>query len=138
MEYSYEFSAYSNLGSMGWGVLLAYGILMLIFIVAMWKVFVKAGRKGWESLIPIYNIYVLTKILDKPTRWFWGMFVPFMNFVVLFIRIFVAPFRLAKKFGKWTGFGLGLLFLSIIFYPILGFGKAQYVWTTEKKEVVTA
>ena len=32
----------------------------------------------------------------------------------------------AKNFGKGVGFALGLIFLGIIFFPILGFGDATY------------
>jgi hypothetical protein len=32
----------------------------------------------------------------------------------------------AKVFGKGSGFGIGLIFLPIIFYPILAFGDAKY------------
>jgi len=83
-------------------------------------------------------MHIMTKILNKPSRWFWGMFVPGMNIVVAFIRAFVAPFKLAEKFGKSGGFGVGLLLLPIIFFPILWFGKAEYVGSIEKKEVITA
>ena len=33
---------------------------------------------------------------------------------------------LAKSFGKGVGFGIGLILLPIIFFPILGFGSATY------------
>jgi hypothetical protein len=33
----------------------------------------------------------------------------------------------ATSFGKDTGFGIGLIFLGFIFYPILGFGDAKYI-----------
>ncbi|MBZ0199154.1 MAG: DUF5684 domain-containing protein, partial [Ignavibacteriaceae bacterium] len=33
---------------------------------------------------------------------------------------------LAKVFGKGGGFAAGLIFLPMIFYPILGFGDAEY------------
>jgi hypothetical protein len=33
---------------------------------------------------------------------------------------------MAKSFGKGVGFGIGLALLGIIFWPILGFGSAQY------------
>ena len=36
-------------------------LALLIFCVAvMWKVFCKAGEPGWASLIPFYNLYVMT------------------------------------------------------------------------------
>ena len=44
------------------------------------------------------------------------------NFVML-ILTYVA---LAEKFGKGGGFAVGLILLGIVFFPILGFGGAQY------------
>ncbi len=50
------------------------------------------------------------------------MLIPFVNFIILIILII----DLAKSFGKGVGFGIGLLLLAVIFFPILGFGSAQY------------
>ncbi|MDD6193345.1 MAG: DUF5684 domain-containing protein [Lachnospiraceae bacterium] len=36
--------------------------LSVLLIVALWKVFIKAGEPGWKCLIPIYNVYMLFKI----------------------------------------------------------------------------
>lgn len=36
--------------------------LSILLIVALWKVFEKAGEKGWKSLIPLYNLYIYCKI----------------------------------------------------------------------------
>jgi hypothetical protein len=35
--------------------------------------------------------------------------------------------ELAKSFSKGAGFGVGLAFLGFIFFPVLGFGEAQFV-----------
>ncbi|MBQ3325714.1 hypothetical protein IJG79_00990 [Candidatus Saccharibacteria bacterium] len=42
----------------------------IITIIASWRIFVKAGEKGWKSLIPIYNFYILYKICGMK-KWFW-------------------------------------------------------------------
>lgn len=99
------------------------GVAVLAMMIAsMWRVFQKAGQPGWAVLVPIYNIVVLLKITGKPTWWLALFFVPLANFVVM-ILIVVA---LAKSFGKSTGFGIGMLFFGFVFYPILGFGSAEY------------
>ncbi|MFH1476993.1 MAG: DUF5684 domain-containing protein [Verrucomicrobiota bacterium] len=98
---------------------LAFSILM---IVAMWKVFVKAGRPGWAVLIPIYNTYVFLKIAGKPGWWLIWFFIPLLNLVFGII----ATMAFAQNFGKGVGFAVGLIFLPIIFIPILAFGEAQY------------
>jgi hypothetical protein len=91
-------------------------------IAAWWKIFTKAGQPGWACIIPIYNLYVWCKIVGRPWWWILLMLIPFVNFIILIILII----DLAKSFGKGVGFGIGLLLLPIIFFPILGFGSAQY------------
>src|SRR5213083_3264088 len=99
------------------------GLLIALFlIVAMWKVFTKAGQPGWASIIPIYNLYIWCKIVGRPWWWILLMLIPFVDFIILII-LFI---DLAKSFGKGAGFGIGLILLPIIFWPILGFGSAQY------------
>lgn len=97
--------------------------LLFLTIVGFWKVFKKAGKPGWASIIPIYNMVVLLEIVKRPSWWIILMFIPFVNFVVMI----VVMIQLAKLFGKGTGFGVGLALLNFIFFPILGFGKAQYL-----------
>ena len=98
-------------------------IIAIISLVAMWKVFVKAGKPGWAVLIPIYNVYVMLEIVGRPWWWLLLLLIPLVNFVIIIILMI----DLAKSFGKGAGFGLGLFFLSFIFMLILAFGDAQYV-----------
>jgi hypothetical protein len=99
------------------------GLLIgLLIIVAMWKVFTKAGQPGWASIIPIYNLYIWCKIVGRPWWWILLMLIPFVNFIVAIILCI----DMAKSFGKGVGFGIGLALLGLIFWPILGFGSAQY------------
>ena len=109
-------------GSVGIVTMLIGLAIALLIVASMWKIFVKAGEPGWAAIIPIYNFLVLLKIAGKPMWWIILLFIPLVNFVILAI----VCIALAKNFGKGAGFGLGLLFLGIIFYPILGFGDARY------------
>ncbi|MES2982276.1 MAG: DUF5684 domain-containing protein [Verrucomicrobiota bacterium] len=97
--------------------------IALFYIVAGWKVFTKAGQPGWASLVPFYNIIVLLQIVGRPLWWIVLFFIPLVNLVIIIMLMI----DLAKSFGKSAGFGVGLVFLGFIFYPILGFGSAQYV-----------
>jgi Family of unknown function (DUF5684) len=97
-------------------------VIGLVIIIAMWKVFSKAGQPGWAAIIPIYNFYVLCKVAGRPGWWLLLMLIPFVNFIIFII----VCIDIAKNFGKGTGFGLGLAILGVIFFPILGFGSAQY------------
>ena len=120
VEYSYSASGQGQApGPLFWIFYLAFTILM---IAAWWKIFTKAGQPGWACIIPIYNLYVWCKIVGRPWWWILLMLIPFVNFIILIILII----DLANSFGKGVGFGIGWLLLAVIFFPILGFGSAQY------------
>lgn len=94
----------------------------ILMIVSMWKIFTKAGKPGWASLIPIYNLIVCLEIGRKPMWWIFLFLIPFANFVAAFVLLQ----GVAEAFGKGIGFTLGLIFLPFIFFPLLAFGDAQY------------
>ena len=97
--------------------------LVIAFIASFWVIYTKAGEAGWKCLIPIYNLIVLLKIINKPVWWIILILIPLVN-IVIAILVNIA---LAKTFGKGTGFGVGLTLLAIIFAPLLAFGDAEYI-----------
>jgi hypothetical protein len=102
------------------------GTILSLFssmIIGGWLTFEKAKEPGWAFLIPFYNTLVILRIIRKP--WWWlllMLFVPILN-IVLFIWTYNL---LSKRFGKDEGFTVGLILLSIVFIPILGFGDSEY------------
>lgn len=99
-------------------------VVAVIFVIGLWKVFVKAGRPGWAAIVPFYNTYTLLKIAGRPGWWLILYFIPIVNFVVAL----VVALDIAKVFGRSAVFGvLGLWLFSIIGYLMLGFGSSQYV-----------
>ena len=103
--------------------IIIYVAIFLLLTIAQWKIFVKANKPGWACLIPIYNVIVLLEIIGKPWWWFLLMLIPFVNIIFSIWAINL----LSKSFGKSEGFTVGLLLLSIVFYPILAFGDAKYI-----------
>ena len=133
-------------------------------IFIYWKMFEKAGEKGWKYLIPIYGDYIDCKIIGK-VKIFWVNLISTIGFIVLssillaisqvsqteflflvllFLSItsliiimvcqVIKAFATTKAFGQESIFGLGLLFLPIIFVAIIAFDKKiRYVYndTTE-------
>lgn len=97
-------------------------LIVVVMIAAMWKIFTKAGQPGWAAIIPIYNTYVLCKVVGRPGWWVILSLIPFVNFVVMIIL----SIDLAKSFGKDALYAVLLILLPIVGYPLLGFGKAAY------------
>lgn len=101
---------------------LIYFLLIIVIIAGIWKTFTKAGQPGWACIIPIYNVIVLLQVAGKPVWWIILFLIPLVNIIVA-ILVYM---DIAKNFGKGAGFGLGLVFLPFICFPILGFGDAKY------------
>lgn len=100
-----------------------YMIVLVLMVIALWKVFVKAGEPGWACLIPFYGWWVLMKISCKNTvLWFILLFIPFANFVAVTISLI----GLAKSFDKGMGTILLMIFLPFIGLPMLAFGDAEW------------
>lgn len=49
-------------------------VITVLTIIAFWKIFQKAGEKGWKAIIPFYNQYTEFKIFWT-TKWFWITFI---------------------------------------------------------------
>ena len=127
-------------------------LLALLMLIAMWRIFTKAGEKGWKCLIPIYNLYVLWRIgwnTEKFWKVFTGSLIVFVFAGILSAfgetgRILIAllvigwsvytiyctfkmAITMAHRFGKSTAFGVvGLVIFSVIGFLILAFGSADY------------
>jgi hypothetical protein len=101
---------------------ICWSAFVVLMIAALWKIFSKAGQPGWAAIIPIVNTYFVCKVAGRPGWWVILMFIPFVNFIIGIILCI----DIANSFGKGVGFGIGLILLPVIFFPILGFGSAQY------------
>jgi len=102
-------------------VLIVLALIVVVF-AGMWKTFEKANQPGWGCIVPIYNLILMLKIAGKPLWWLLLLFLP----IISLIPGVIVPIAIAKNFRKGTGFGIGLIFFPWIFYPVLGFGSAEY------------
>ena len=127
-------SLYTTLGSalgafFGFFLILMLAIV-IIQIVASWKLFTKAGEKGWKSIIPIYNIITLFKISGL-SPWivcaYLLGFIPIIGGLIILGVSIYQSYNLAKSFGKGAGFTVGLVLIPVVFYMILAFGKDEYI-----------
>ena len=135
------------------GTLMTIGAVVWFFISAIgyFKMFQKANQCSWFAFIPILRDYAMFKM-----AWTMKAFVISTVALVVFQlcgesgNIFVSlaaavlgivwivmqvklMLRLAKSFGKGTGWALLLFFLPFIASLILGFGSAEYLGNPEQK-----
>ena len=102
-------------------ILMAFlGLNILMVRISRFIIFGKAGHAGWKALVPFFNLFIFTKIAKKPVWWL----VIYFIFPVGFI---LSTLQISKLFSKKIVFSIGLILLPIIFYPLLAFGKAQYI-----------
>lgn len=135
MQPDYAYDAMGPTASTA-GLLGAFGFMQFIYwiwiialLVGMWKMFVKAGKPGWGSLIPIYNTIIMLQIVQKPIWWFVLLFIPLVNIVVAVILMI----ELGKAFGKGAGWSIVfLMLLGGVGTLILGFGDSKYQYATAK------
>lgn len=113
-------------------------VIGIILLIANWKIFSKAGEHGWAAIVPFYCNYVFAKITWGSG---WMFLVPIGCATVTLIVPSVAAlcalvslaysalscWKLSAAFGHGVGFAAGLWFFSFVFFPILAFGKSQYL-----------
>jgi len=87
-------------------------IVQLIHFLGTWKLYVKAGRKSWEAIVPIYNAVVLMKIINRPVWWIVLLFIPIIN-LLMFPVIWIETIR---SFGKNSTIDSFLAVLTLGFY----------------------
>jgi uncharacterized membrane protein YhaH (DUF805 family) len=129
--YDTTYAADTGASSMFSGVFVLIWLALVVFsIVATWKLYTKAGKPGWASIVPFYNIYVLLQIAGRPGWWLLLFLVPFVNIVISLLL----ALDLAKAFGKSSTFGVvGLFLFGVIGYAILAFGDAKYTTPAPQK-----
>ncbi len=62
--------------------LLFFVVIQVIHFLGTWKLYVRAGRKAWESAVPVYNAVVLMKIINRPWWWVFLLFIPIVNLLM--------------------------------------------------------
>ena len=125
----------------------------ILQVIAYWKIFTKAGKPGWHSIIPVLNTWdeidlswnrtmawvflaltVVTSCLrgslpqngEESTGLTFLGIIALICGIALIVIALIQEYQLAKAFGKGFGFFIGLLLLNPIFKLILGFGKSEY------------
>ncbi|CAN5519129.1 hypothetical protein BH10ACT3_BH10ACT3_12490 [soil metagenome] len=119
----------SGSSAAGAGILVVvYLAFFVIYLVAMWKLFVKMGQPGWQGIIPLLNAYVIFKLAGKEWWWVILLIIPCINIIAAFIL----AQSTAKLFAKEIGWTIFLFLLPGLAHLVLAFGSAQYAGPQEK------
>ncbi len=94
-------------------------------LIGLYKLFEKAGIPGWKALVPIYNMYICTKITGKSIWWFVMLLIPVLNVVVWLLM----ANEISKVFGKETFWAyVGSMMFPYIYFPMIGFdNNVRYI-----------
>lgn len=133
MEHStplFEDNAFSTglnvvLFTFGTVLVLFFMIFLVINIVAMWKLFAKAGEPGWKSLIPIYNSWIFLRLGDQPGWWAVAGLIPPLGIVTLILSI-IAAHRIGLKLSKPDWWVILYIFVQPIWMLVLAFDKSTW------------
>lgn len=106
-------------------------VLIIASVAGLWKIFEKAGEKGWKALVPVYGFYLWLKILKKPWWWLIIFLIPGVGFMMTMVMAGITSTALQKK--KTSDMLLAGLFF-FIYLPLLGFGKAKFQLPEQDKK----
>ncbi len=99
--------------------------VQLIHYLGTWRLYEKAGRKGWEAGIPIYNSIVLMKIINRPTWYTFLLFIPVIN-LLMFPIVWVETLRSFGK-NKTIDTLLGVVTLGFYIYYVNYTQDVKYI-----------
>ena len=98
--------------------------IQAVHFLGTYRLYIKAGRKGWEALVPIYNAVVLMQIIRRPKWWVILLFIPIIN-LMMFPAVWVETLR---SFGrtKWVDTLLVILTLGLYLFVVNYNSKTTY------------
>ncbi|TWP26601.1 signal peptidase I [Apibacter muscae] len=114
---------------------LIFGIITnILYFLTTWKLFQKAGRKAWESLIPVYNLLVTIKIIHRPWWWIFIVFIPIVGPIMTIIIL--VDFISHYNRRSWMDALLVVLF-SFVFLAYINYSpQTKYIDKIERKETL--
>lgn len=92
--------------------ILFFFALQGVHFLGTWKLYKAAGFQAWQAAVPIYNAFILMKIIKRPAWWVILLFIPTIN-LILFGVIWVETLR---SFGKNSAKDTALVLLTFGLY----------------------
>ena len=123
--------------------------ISLLTTISSWIIYKKAGRKGWESLIPFYNVWILITKISSLNSWWMLIYlspiiililqliggnistgITLISYILCYICMFAAYYNLSKKFNHTTADAIAILLIPNIMYPIIAFSN-NWIYNNE-------
>ena len=145
----------SNFDSDMWSWLLGFGIFfavifliifitfLVIYIIGRWKLYEKAGREGWKSIIPFYNDWVYVEMAGLSSWYFLLLIAGTISVAVninddirisngmfslaTYVGMFFCNYNISKKLHKDTLNAILMTIFPFIMIPLIGLSN-KYTW----------
>ena len=114
--------------------------IVIVYLVAKCKMYKKAGKNGWEAIVPFYSDWVYTEIAGVEWWWFIALIASnifsFTSYngdqtisfnltsVVGLFGAFVCNYNISKKLHKDVGFAVLMTIFPFVMIPIIGFSSS--------------
>ncbi len=106
-------------------ILMILLILNLVHGIGTWKLYMVSGNKPWQSFIPVYNVFVLLKIINRPWWWIFILILPVLNTILIPV-IWVEISRSFKR-NSYSDTVLSVCTLGFYNYFLNYFTNLEYV-----------
>lgn len=110
------FYIYKFMRIWGWFAVITLLFSLLIMLTCS-NIFKVSEKKRVSLLIPLYNLIIFLDIVNMNRFYFILLLFPVVNILVIYIMLY----RLSIVFHTTKSFAFGLIFLPIVFLPILNF-----------------
>ena len=106
-------------------IILILLILNFIHGIGTWKLYKISGNSAFHSFIPLYNVFVLLKIINRPWWWIFIVLMPVLNTIIIPV-IWVELSRSFKK-NSYTDTFLSICTFGFYNYYLNYFETIEYV-----------
>ena len=113
--------------------------LIVFYVIGRWKLYQKAGKSGWEAIVPFYNDWVYVEIAGLNPWWFLLVVATTIcsvldieklqgvAWIASVVGLYFCNYNISKKLHKDTGFAILMTIFPFIVVPIVGISKS-YTW----------
>ncbi|MDX9750155.1 MAG: DUF5684 domain-containing protein [Flavobacteriales bacterium] len=86
-------------GTMGTALYYAIGLVVVVALLAQWRLYEKAGQPGHAALVPVWNVIVFLRIVGRPAKDAWKFLIPFYGQLYFMPLVWI---EVCQSFGKRT------------------------------------